>query len=146
MIFHYSSKRNVNNSINKSELIDEWLRNAISSGLSVMLTKFWFKFLNNVGLKDKAVVGNARPFWNYELDKDSIQRLLAAFSRLYPRINHELNEILDNLPQSIKLHKEFVSELEEWYKQQESCEHEWGKPKKKSHVKQCVKCKHVQRN
>jgi hypothetical protein len=146
IIFPYSHKKgNVNNLMNRSELIDEWLRNAISSGLSGMLTKFWFKFLKNVGLKEKAVVVNARPFWNYELDKDSIKILLAAFSRLYPRINHELNGIFDNLPRSIESRKEFVSELEEWYKQQESCEHEWGKPNKKSHVKQCVKCKYVQK-
>jgi hypothetical protein len=91
-----------------------------------MLTNFWFKFLKNVGLKENAVVVNARPFWNYELDKDSIIGLLAAFSRLYPKINHELNGILNNLPHSIKSRKEFVSELEEWYKQQESCEHESG--------------------
>lgn len=86
IIFPYSHKKgNVNNLMSRSELIDEWLRNAISSGLSGMLTKFWFKFLENVDLKENAVVVNARPFWNYELDKDSIKALLPAFSRLYPR-------------------------------------------------------------
>jgi hypothetical protein len=125
--------------------MDDWLRNAISSGLPGMLTKFWVKFLNNANLRKNALIISARPFWNYELDEDSIQRLLAAFSKLYPRINHELNEILDNLPRSIKSHKEFISEIEELNEQQENCEHEWGKPSKKIHVKQCIKCKCIQR-
>ena len=144
IIFPYSSKRNVNNPINRSEFVDEWLRNAISTGLAEMLRKFWFKFLNNVSLKEKATIIKAKPFWTYELDKNSVRRLSGAYSRLYPRMNHELNEIMSNLPHSIKSHKEFISEMEEFYNQQENCEHEWGKPSKKIHVKQCVKCKYIQ--
>lgn len=147
IIFPYSSKRNVNNPINRSEFVDEWLRNAISTGLAEMLRKFWFKFLNNVSLKEKANIIKAKPFWTYEVDKDSVRRLSGAHSRLYPRVNHELNEIMNNLPHSIKSHKEFLDELHQYFDGQEKCKHQWSEPEKSPHgiwYRKCPLCNLVQ--
>jgi hypothetical protein len=137
IIFHSRSQKEYN----KSDVIMEWISNAISSGLPEMFTKFRNKSLKF--LHSHAKIIKSTPLWVYEFDKETNTKLSTAFDRLYPRINHGLEDIMNDLPHAASSHKQFLRELDKRSKKQETCNHKWSKPiisRHGLHLRTCSKC------
>jgi hypothetical protein len=99
----------------KGDIVMDWINNSISSVLPLMLSRFGVKCLERGHHFDRGnysiVQGNN--LWVWELDKKTLSKLSVAFRELYPRIDYELKGIMDNLPHSVKIQKDFLDDLSE---------------------------------
>jgi hypothetical protein len=120
-----ASKKTSENVIKKGKYVtEEWVKTAISSRLIQMLWKFRdcikaFGYIPDIqtekGQKERELLSY------YLLDKKSIDELSTAFGNLYRRLQTELDEIMNNLPDSISWFKKQEEYITEKYERQDKC-------------------------
>lgn len=136
----------------RDRLIQEWIRHALSSIQPFILKEFKKTLDIITGQYPRSYDAHVeylkkRP--HYILDKETANMLTEAFARVYPSINRRLDQIISNLHHELKTEKEFVNRvLHERPKQQEGCQHEYGKRTITSdgyYGRICSKCQKVER-
>lgn len=120
----FSKKKNENITKKDKFVTEEWIKTAISSRLIQMLWKFRdcikpFGYVPDIqtekGQKKREKLGY------YLLDKKAVDELSAAFGNLYRRLQTELDEIINNLPDSISWFKKQEEYITEKYERQDKC-------------------------
>jgi hypothetical protein len=122
---------------------EEWIRNSICFDVMHMFWKF------NHMLKSLALTRQGKKGKEQLLERKSINELLKAFSRVYPKLYDELELLRTDLEQHIILHKNRVQTAQEELDKQNTCSHEFTPPKelavrddkrRKRMIQICVKC------
>jgi hypothetical protein len=99
------------------------------------------------GPEQKVIVPRSKTSLQFS-NKELKAKLHKAFATKYPVIDNEFKKIFESMPSEIDSYKKFLARTFARFKQQEHCDHQYGKPAmtlQGYYRKQCVKCNYLKK-
>jgi hypothetical protein len=132
------------------ELIQEWIKNVILYVVPDLAWEFKttvYKSLDKYPKNYKSNIKFMSKRSRLLFSKNDTHLLSGSFTRIYPLLSYELENILNELPKVTNSFKTQLEYIEQKSKEQQTCKHEYGQPTYTlyGYGRQCSKCHYFER-
>jgi predicted transcriptional regulator len=142
---------NLKSAQEQDRFVMEWVHKAVLRALPFIIWQFRdsiHKGINQYPRNYHEHVRYMDQAPKFIISREINDRLTGSFARIYPLITFEFQRIFQNLSSEIDGYKLQIEELKQKRKEQEKCEHQFGKPVISIYglyARQCVKCNHFKK-